>query len=580
MTSIDDIYRAAQASQVSIVVTDAREDDEPIVWVNEAFTRTTGYARDAALGRNCRFLQGPATDPAAVARLGLAVRADEPVAAALLNYRPDGTPFWNDVSISPVRDDAGAVTHHVGVQVDVTARADAERERDRVISASRTAQRRLELLRRIGDDLHGVFDADAEAAMLPGILVPELADWAMVVSLDDAGRLRPPHVATVGGGSGPAHEAAAVLTSLGRGDLDPSGALSRLLVSDDGALLVSSEVAAWWGRQTLRDDVPAAVATLGAHHVVAVPLDARGARLGVLVLGAGDARHLDERDLATARMAASRAAVALDNARLYRRESSRVRDLQRTLVPHLTPLDGLEIATHYGPADATDVGGDWFDAFRANDGNVGIVIGDVAGHDLRAAGSMGQLRSLIRARAWGGTGPGRTLTEVDAIAQDLGSIDLSTCLYAHLERVADDDGEHVVVGWARAAHPPMLAVTPDGVVHVLDGGLSTPIGLTHPHGERPEMHAAFPLGTTLVLCTDGLVERREESLEAGLARLAAAVGEMPDAPVEAVRDHVVSQLEPEGGWRDDTTLVVARVVALPADGQQEPDLVRRGPGGS
>ena len=111
---------AFDASPTSMLVTDARAEDHPIAWVNEAFLELTGYARHEVIGRNCRFLQGPDTDPAEVERMRRAVRAAEPISCELLNYRKDGTPFWNGMTINPVRDAQGRLLCFFAAQADMT----------------------------------------------------------------------------------------------------------------------------------------------------------------------------------------------------------------------------------------------------------------------------------------------------------------------------------------------------------------------------------------------------------------------------------------------------------------------------
>jgi len=117
----DDPFAAAiRGTRMSIVVTDARQQDEPIVFANDAFLKLTGYVRDEVLGRNCRFLQGPGTDPAQIAKIREALAAGRDVNVEMLNYHKDGTPFWNALYLSPVRDDSGEVVYHFGSQFDVT----------------------------------------------------------------------------------------------------------------------------------------------------------------------------------------------------------------------------------------------------------------------------------------------------------------------------------------------------------------------------------------------------------------------------------------------------------------------------
>ena len=132
--------RAMDEAPVGITITDPERPDNPLIYANESFQRVTGYPVEDVLGRNCRFLQGERTDAEAVATIREGIEAAEPVTVELLNYRRDGEPFWNEVTVAPLRDAAGAVTHYVGFQVDVTARKEAqlalasERERlDRLV---------------------------------------------------------------------------------------------------------------------------------------------------------------------------------------------------------------------------------------------------------------------------------------------------------------------------------------------------------------------------------------------------------------------------------------------------------------
>jgi PAS domain S-box-containing protein len=132
--------RAVVATDITFAITDPREPDNPLVWVNPSFTRITGYEADEAVGRNCRFLQGPATDPAAVAEIRSALSEQRTVTTTLLNYRKDGTPFWNQLSVSPVFDGEGALVSFVGVQTDVTERVRVEREREAAFAAEQAAR--------------------------------------------------------------------------------------------------------------------------------------------------------------------------------------------------------------------------------------------------------------------------------------------------------------------------------------------------------------------------------------------------------------------------------------------------------
>ncbi|HMB04110.1 MAG TPA: PAS domain S-box protein [Isosphaeraceae bacterium] len=133
--------RAIAAIAQGLIITDARQPDHPIIYVNPAFEQITGYPGEEALGRNCRFLQGPETDPAAVAAVRAAIRGRRECSVELLNYRKDGTPFWNALAISPVQDGAGRVTHFVGVQTDITDRKRAEEELRQAKEAAEASSR-------------------------------------------------------------------------------------------------------------------------------------------------------------------------------------------------------------------------------------------------------------------------------------------------------------------------------------------------------------------------------------------------------------------------------------------------------
>jgi len=145
--------RALSATAEGVTIADARQKDQPIIYANAAFERLTGYAPDFVLGRNCRFLQGPDTSPETRETIRRAVRSAEPCTAEILNYRKDGTTFWNRLSITPVKDERGEVTHFIGVQSDVTGRRRAEdalrATRDELRRALKELERDIELAARV-----------------------------------------------------------------------------------------------------------------------------------------------------------------------------------------------------------------------------------------------------------------------------------------------------------------------------------------------------------------------------------------------------------------------------------------------
>ena len=179
--------RAVVATEMSFTITDPRRPDDPLVWVNPSFTRLTGWLEEQAIGRNCRFLQGPNTDRAVVARIAAALRRRQPVTEVLLNYRRDGTAFWNEVSISPVFDGAGELVNFVGVQTDVTERVVVEQERRAALAEAEEARNQLRLLAEATTRITGGLDVLDVCTRLARSLVPGLADLCAVDVLDRPG---------------------------------------------------------------------------------------------------------------------------------------------------------------------------------------------------------------------------------------------------------------------------------------------------------------------------------------------------------------------------------------------------------
>lgn len=137
--------RALEAAAEGIVIVDARRPDMPVIYVNSGFERLTGYPAESALGKNCRFLQGPGTDPAAAAEIRRAIAEKRECLVEILNYRRDGTAFWNRLSITPVYDRAGRLTHFIGVQSDITARKNAEEALRQATSELEAVNRRMKM---------------------------------------------------------------------------------------------------------------------------------------------------------------------------------------------------------------------------------------------------------------------------------------------------------------------------------------------------------------------------------------------------------------------------------------------------
>ena len=397
--------RAVLATEVSFTISDPARPDNPLVWVNPAFTRITGYSFDESAGRNCRFLQGPATDRATVAEMRRALDQRRSVTVTILNYRKDGTAFWNEVSMSPVFDGDGRLTNFVGVQADVTARVQAEHEREAAHRAAERAQGRLGVLAEVSAALSGTLDVSEALGRLAHHLVPALADWCAVDMLEAQGVRR---LAAAHRDPAKVETLRAVPPISGGRREDPVA-----LVLDSGQPILYGRVDDGVLARTV--DSPerlALVREVGVTSGLVVPLRARSRVLGTLSLGIADgSREYDESDLDMVTDIGRRAGLALDNARLYSREHEVAVALQRSMLPALPRVRGLEVSAHYfAGSERADVGGDWYDVLPLPDGSVGVAIGDVMGHDLTAAAAMGQLRSCCGRTRGRGTGRRRCST--------------------------------------------------------------------------------------------------------------------------------------------------------------------------
>ena len=183
--------RALAAAAEGITISDARLPDNPLVYINAGFERLTGYSAQSMLGKNCRFLQGPHSDPGARNEIRRALEENRECTVEILNYRKDGTPFWNRLSITPVRDYSGQVTHHIGIQSDITARKAAEEKllwaNEKLEEANLRMKRDLEMAARIQQSLLPPAEFNVPGVSLSWIVKPcdELAgDTLNVFKLD------------------------------------------------------------------------------------------------------------------------------------------------------------------------------------------------------------------------------------------------------------------------------------------------------------------------------------------------------------------------------------------------------------
>ncbi|OMQ14105.1 PAS domain S-box protein, partial [Modestobacter sp. VKM Ac-2676] len=294
---------------------------------------------------------------------------------------------------------------------------------------------------------------------------------------------------------------------------------------------------------------------------VKLPLRGRGSVFGALTLLSGAGRPADPAWESTAQEIADRIGLALNNARLVTAQATMAESLQRSLLTDPPGPDHAEIVVRYLPAaEAAQVGGDWYDAFLQPGGTTMLVIGDVVGHDTAAAAAMGQLRGLLRGIAtYSGAGPAEVLRGLDASMAMLMMNTIATAAVARFEQTPEEVAEGVTrLVWASAGHPPPLVIAPDGEVTVLDDGRADLLLGVDPATQRRERVHVLDRGASVLFYTDGLVERRDASLDDGQSRLVDVVADLAGASLADLSDGVLDRMV-QGRPDDDVALVAVRL---------------------
>jgi serine/threonine-protein kinase RsbW len=292
----------------------------------------------------------------------------------------------------------------------------------------------------------------------------------------------------------------------------------------------------------------------GGVDRVALPLTVGPEPLGAIVLTRIAPRGFAGDELGFLGELAERAAFTLGNARLLERERSIAHTLQAALLAGERPRDPrFDVATLYQPAERhLDVGGDWSDVFALGRNRVGVVVGDVVGRGIHAATAMGQLRSATRAVAGFQVGPARVIERLDGFVESFPSARMATVVYAEIDLDAR------TATYACAGHLPPALLTSDGDARLLWEGRSTPLGVPPDECPRPEGHVTTAQGDSLILYTDGLVERRGEVIDAGLDRLLAALVRWKGEPPPRLLEIVTGELRADLRDNDDICALCLR----------------------
>lgn len=423
---------------------------------------------------------------------------------------------------------------------------------------------RAPLVAQVASSLAATMNAAEAAERLTRLLVPTLGDWCVVTLVEDD-ESRPSR---------------RVLRDIGSWHVDPrlrglvqQYAAARLdALSEDsflhraliGEQLIEVRAGATAALQGVLRPGPVhdRIARLAPDAVVVAPLVSRGRTLGALSLFCGPGRPaLTLYQLDTLRETAAAAALALDNARLYRQQRHVAETFQRALLTPPVEPDHLQIVVRYRPAaEIARVGGDWYDAFLQPDGTTVLAIGDVVGHDMEAAATMSQLRSMLRTVAVvTDEGPAGILRLLDGAMQTLGVTTMATALVARIEQTDDERRRGLTrLRWSSAGHPPPMIIHPDGTVPILTGGSQGLLLGVAPDRPRVDTTLELQRGATVLLYTDGLVESRERPLREGIDELRRALERWGAEDLDALCDNLLDAL-PAGPGEDDIALVAVRL---------------------
>ncbi|GAA0283221.1 SpoIIE family protein phosphatase [Actinomadura nitritigenes] len=469
---------------------------------------------------------------------------------------------WS-VSIAPLKDERGRTCAvWVGV-LDIT-----EQYR---------ARQRLALVNEASTAIGSTLDITRTARELVDVALPRLADVAIVDLLDSVvggGEPRPGPVSATVVMRRVAHGSAGgeVPSAVRLGDVDhyPESSPAVRALTGGEPVLTGSGDPAFLSSINSNPQRVEAVLEHGLHSLLTVPIRARGITLGVATFLRGrDREPFGPDDVPIAEELTARAAVCLDNARRYSRERATALALQRSLLPQRFPeQSAVEVAGRYLPASThSGVGGDWFDVIPLSGSRVALVAGDVVGHGLYASAAMGRLRTAVRTLADLDLPPDELLTHLDDLVARFGGEGDdgepgeqdpglgATCVYAVYDPVSR------LCCIARAGHCPPALVTPDGTVDFLDVPAGLPLGLGGLPFESVEME--LPVGSTLVLYTNGLVESRDHDIDEGLQRLRRALTRTSPS-LETTCEHILGSVLPERPM-DDAALLVARTRVLKPD---------------
>lgn len=481
--------------------------------------------------------------PAVEARVDRALRERTSFSLYFRVRLRDGSLRWTHTQGNVISDSAGRAVRVMGVIRDASQELRAVDQTEEVRRAQGDRRRQAAIVGRLSDVLAPAITVeDVTEAVTSPHLLHQLGAATVALGLLKKGRV------VMVGFRGTSED---LIRNLHLTRFTEPLPFSEVLRSRTPVFITSREeyVARYPSLRAFMEQMPDATAA------VYLPLIAQGTAIGAIGLSYNGKSHFtrDERTVLTA--ASSAIAQSLQRALLYDREHELATGLQAAMLPGAMPdIPGLDLTTRYRPAHASgDIGGDWYDAIPLPDGRVIAVVGDVQGHDVTAAAVMGQLRIALRAYADEGHPPATVMARTSAFLTELDTDRFATCLLALLD---PRTGFTVTV---RAGHPEPVLRRPDGSVTwlAMPGGM--PLGLADPTGlpVYPETEATLEPGSTLLLCTDGLIEARTADIDQGRARLLDTLRNGPALP-DPLADHLLNTMGRYTGQEDDVALLLLR----------------------
>ena len=521
-------------------------------WVNQTYCSFFGVTREEMRDDRWQMLTHPDDGTSYVEAFARAVEQRTAFHGEVRVRAAGGTWRWLESWAQPRYGEDGEYLGHLGTSADITDRKAAAAEQARAEAALRQHFVRAELVAELLSAMEAEATVAGQVERLAQLLVPRVADF---VTVEVPGSTEP---LVAYAHRDPAQlETLRTLRNEHRLDPDQAHSIFQAAVGRPQLIVeISPELVHRYADGSRASEL---LVQLGPRSVIAVPLELGGGTRGALMVGLSDPVRppYGPEDLAYMEATARRVEVILAAAHLRQREHDIAVRLQQALLPdELLAHPRLELAARYQAAsDLLEVGGDWYDTFAWPSGHIGVIVGDVMGHNLDSAAAMGRLRAATAAlSAHVPASPAAVLDALASFASGPNGTPFVTAVCAVI------DPQTGVLVYSGAGHPPIVVLPPGGSPVELNDALDPPMGVRDPRTghTRPEASVTLEPGSLVVLYSDGLIERRYEGLDVGLARLARVVTAVAHEPIDTVADRIVADMAQGIAAEDDVVVACLR----------------------